>query len=246
MIIFGNAGDEEVEKRGYLSIDDSRLSKEHFQIEVDAEGNWLNIIDLGSQFGTWLVILNYLEDQVLPEIEYQSPEIGAFKFELGTSCYTLEEMLEAYEAPEILTDLCLLDMYTLTDIKEVKQHELETKVTKAMITPDRMEQVLHMMGMLQRDFHENGSCLKNRIILKVISGKYEGITIEVEWPSNRDRLSRIEDRNYQQQRGGESGLHQLQCFRHLRCKPVRHQLQKRFLFSEVLRPQQNLQEVQPL
>lgn len=179
MIIFGNSGDEEVEKRGYLSIDDARLSKEHFQIEVDPEGSWLNITDLGSQFGTWLVILNYLEDQVLPNIEYQNPEIGAFKFELGAGCYTLEEMLEAYEAPEILTDLCLLDLYTLTDINEVKQHELETRVTKAMITPDRMEQVLSMMTMLRRDFHESGNSVKNRIILRIISGKYEGTTIEV-------------------------------------------------------------------
>lgn len=168
-----------MEKRGYLSIDDARLSKEHFQIDVDPEGSWLNITDLGSQYGTWLVILNYLEDQVLPDIEYQNPEIGAFRFELGANCYTLEEMLEAYEAPEILTDLCLLDLYTLADIKEVKQHELETRVTKAMITPDRMEQVLNMMMMLRRDFHENGACLKNRIIMRVISGKYEGITIEV-------------------------------------------------------------------
>lgn len=179
MIIFGNIGGEETTKRGFLNIDDPRLSKDHFQIEVDAEGNWLNITDLGSQYGTWLVILNYLEDQVLPEIEYQNPEVGAFKFELGTSCYTLEEMLEAYEAPEILTDLCLLDLYSINDIREIKQHELETRVTKAMITPDRLEKVVHMMETLKRDFDDNNLTLKNRIILRVISGKYEGISIEV-------------------------------------------------------------------
>ena len=146
---------------------------------MDVEGNWLNITDLGSQNGTWLVILNYLEDQVLPEIEYQNPEIGAFKFELGTTCYTLEEMMEAYEAPEILSDLCLLDLYSLPDILEIKDHQLETRVTKAMITPDRMEKCSSMMKALKRDFNEGSVYLKNRIILKVISGKYKGITIEI-------------------------------------------------------------------
>lgn len=162
-----------------MSIDDPRLSKEHFEIEQDPEGSWLNITDLGSQNGTWLVILNYLEDKVVPEIEYQNPEMGAFKFEMGTSCYTLEEMIEAYEAPEILSDLCLLDLYSLNDVLEIKQHELETRVTKAMITPDRMEKCLTMMEALRRDFNENAGNLRNRIILKVISGKYKDITIEI-------------------------------------------------------------------
>lgn len=116
---------------------------------------------------------------MLPQIEYQNPEIGAFKFELGTNCYTLEEMMEAYEAPEILSDLCLLDLYTLTDIQEIKQHQLETRVTKAMITPDRMEKVLTMMEALKRDFKESAVNVKNRLILKILTGKYKGITNEI-------------------------------------------------------------------
>ena len=86
---------------------------------------------MGSQYGTWLVILNYLEDQVLPEIEYQCPEIGAFKFELGANCFTLEEICEMYEASDVLTDLCMLDLFTLTDIREVKTHDLENRIIKA-------------------------------------------------------------------------------------------------------------------
>ena len=36
-----------------------------------------------------------------------------------------------YEAADVLTDLCILDLYTLTDIREVKTHDLENRIIKA-------------------------------------------------------------------------------------------------------------------
>lgn len=178
-IIFGNSQDDESIKKGYLNINDPRLSKEHFEIDVDSDGNWLNITDLGSSGGTWLVILNYLEDQVLPEIEYQNPEIGAFKFELGSSCFTLEEIMELYEQPDVLTDLCLINLYTLIDIKEIKKHDLETRITKAMISQERTDLMMKYMELLRKEYDDETTYLKNRLILKVISGKYQGTEIEI-------------------------------------------------------------------
>lgn len=155
------------------------MSKHHFEIEVDSDGNWLNIMDLGSQYGTWLVILNYLEDEILPEIEYQNAEIGAFKFELGAGCFSLEEIMEMYEAPEILSDLCLLGMYSLNDLREIKEHELETRIIKGKVTPDRVLRVKEMMETLAREFQNEGAYVKNRLIMRVLTGTYQGIDIEV-------------------------------------------------------------------
>ena len=169
-----------------MNIDDIRLSKEHFEIEVDSDGNWLNIVDLGSQYGTWLVILNYLEDEILPEIEYQNAEIGAFKFELGAGCFTLEEIMEMYEAPEILSDLCLLGLYSLGEIREIKEHELETRIIKAKVTPDRVVKVKDMIATLLRDFENENNYVKNRLLMKVFSGSYKDTDIEVN--SNETRL----------------------------------------------------------
>jgi len=178
-ITFGNTGGEEPPRKGFLNIDDMRLSKQHFEIEVDSDGNWLNIMDLGSQYGTWLVILNYLEDEILPEIEYQNAEIGAFKFELGVSCFSLEEIMEMYEAPEILSDLCLLGMYSLNDIREIKEHELETRIIKSKVTPDRVERVKEMMETLIKEFQNESVYVKNRLIMRVLTGAYTGVDIEV-------------------------------------------------------------------
>ena len=134
-IMFGNLKGEEPPKKGFINIKDPKLSPQHFQIEMDAQGNGLNIIDLGSDLGTWLVVLNYLEDQILPEIEYQNPRIGAFKFELGVNCFNLEEVMEMYQRSDVHSDLCTLEIFTLKDLRERKTYEIEGAFTKYMV-PD--------------------------------------------------------------------------------------------------------------
>lgn len=178
-IIFGNSSENDPNKRGYININDNRMSENHFELELDSDGTWLKITDLGSDNGTWLVILNYLEDMILPEIEYQCPEIGAFKFELGALCFTLEEIMEMHEAPEILSDFCLINLYTLNDIREIKKHDFDTRIIKAMITADRVEKMTEMMARLIKEFEDESVFLKSRIIMKVLSGKYEGMEVEI-------------------------------------------------------------------
>src|SRR3990167_2308877 len=184
---------EERPKKGFIQIDDPRMSGLHFEIEVDSDGNFLNIVDLGSNSGTWLVILNYLEDMVEPEIEYQNEEVGAFKFVLGTLCYTLEEIFEMYEEPEVLSDFCFLGLFTLEDIREIKPHELETRISKAMLTPERQQKSLAMLENIRRDFSNDKEILKNRIIMRVLTGVYRNMEVEIGYRGSK--IGVIENNN---------------------------------------------------
>lgn len=51
-IIFGNSSENDPNKRGYININDNRMSENHFELELDSDGTWLKITDLGSDNGT--------------------------------------------------------------------------------------------------------------------------------------------------------------------------------------------------
>ena len=195
---FGNYKDEKAPKNGYLNIEDPRLSKEHFEVDRDPNGNFLNVVDLGSQHGTWLVILNYLEDEVLHGVEYSNQEIGAFKFELGAICFTLEEIMEMYEAPEVLSDFCLLGIYALEDIKDIKEHDLDTRIQKSKMKEDRVLKVKKYIEKLRREYELNRDApkreiFKTRLILKIIAGQYKGVQIEVGYRGTKIGLVKTKD-----------------------------------------------------
>lgn len=159
------------------------MSKRHFEVGIDRDSNCLLVTDLESENGTWLVILNYLENPISLEVEYQNELIGSFKFSLGPLCFDLQEIMEMFNQPEVLSDLYLLGLNTISDIKEIKSFELESRITKAKIPPDRVDKINSIVKKILADFKDDNptfrSFCKHKLIFRVETGQFKGMTIEV-------------------------------------------------------------------
>jgi hypothetical protein len=116
---------DERAKEGWLLFqDDKKVSRNHFEIDVDYNNFCIRVKDMSSKLGTWLALMHHVDEQIIPEIQYKSSYLDSFKFELGMRCDSLEEVLDSYDRLDMVDTLIALDLDTIPKINRSDPEEV--------------------------------------------------------------------------------------------------------------------------
>ena len=114
---FGRKSEVHQIRNGWLLLDkDPKVSKEHFLCKVDHENSCVTIQDLGSQNGTWIALMQHVDERIVPKATYKSGYLGDFRFVEGARCNTVEHVLSIYNRMDLVDDFYEVDLSTVQKI----------------------------------------------------------------------------------------------------------------------------------
>lgn len=169
--------EDERAKEGWLLFqEDKKVSRHHFEIEVDYNNFCINVKDMGSKLGTWLALMHHVDEQIIPEIQYKSSYLDSFKFELGMRCDTLEEVLDAYARLDMVDTLIALDLDTITKITRADPNEVVLILDSLEVLENGQQDIINIIKRIKNDF--SGDYINRRLIFKTVGDTPELIDIE--------------------------------------------------------------------
>lgn len=146
-------GKDNRDKEGWLLFsEDKKVSRSHFSAKVNQKQFCVEITDFGSKLGTWLALMNDVEEQIIPEVQYKSSYLNGFRFQLGMRSDTIEEVLDSFDRLDLIDTFIALDLNSIEKVINSKLHHIHSILDSLEVLENGQKDIVGAINRIKNDF----------------------------------------------------------------------------------------------